>query len=238
VSAAIRACDGDGLVEVAEEAFSTNSFVVATRSSVKTDAKKRRSFAENTAESTSSINKDEATHADFKEHLLKQKASEFMRVDIMDRNAHHKLSEVAHSGEKMSSTRVGDGGTRAPQVAVKHKHWSSAVATNALVGKDAVGALFDPVNNILGARRPKETHANAEECFANAEMTTNGAAVEDVEDKTAQGRRHNNEQQRGAGLKTLANDEAAVMNVERIVSSELAEGWMQAGNNRWAPIEA
>jgi hypothetical protein len=73
-----------GLVEAAEEAFDTNSFMVATRSSVKTDAKKLTSFAENTAESASSINNDEATHADFKEHFLKQKASDFMRIIIIE----------------------------------------------------------------------------------------------------------------------------------------------------------
>jgi hypothetical protein len=93
VSARIRACNSDNLVEAAEETFNTNGFVVAMRSSMEMNAKKRAGFAEDAAESASSIDNDEAAYADFEENFLEQKASEFMRTHVNDRDAHHKLGE-------------------------------------------------------------------------------------------------------------------------------------------------
>jgi hypothetical protein len=96
----------------------------------------------------------------------------------------------------------------APKVTVQDKHRSGdgpaeedfAVTTDTLVSEEAVGAFLDPINNILAATRPKEAHTNSEECFVDAEMTTDRAAVKDVEDKAAQRRWDNDEEERRAGL--------------------------------------
>jgi hypothetical protein len=98
MGATIRAGDGDGFVEVAEEAFDADGFVIAARSRVETDAKEGTSIGKNAAKSTASINDDEAAHADFEKDLLEEKTSEFMSVCIADRDADNELGEVAHSG--------------------------------------------------------------------------------------------------------------------------------------------
>jgi hypothetical protein len=55
------------------------------------------------------------------------------------------------------------------------------VATNALVGADAMGALFGPVDDILAATRPKETHANCRECDAHHRFSAIGPRDSDGE---------------------------------------------------------
>jgi hypothetical protein len=70
----------------------------------------------------------------------------------------------------MSSTGVSDSRTGAPEVAVEDEHRSGhwpteedfTVTTDFLVGKEAMGAFFDPINNVLATAGPEETHANAE----------------------------------------------------------------------------
>jgi hypothetical protein len=246
MSATIRAGDGDRFVEIAEEPFNADSFMIAARSSVETDAEKSTGFAEDAAEGAASIDNDEAAHANFQKDLLEQKPSEFVCVDVMDGDAHHELSEVAHGGKEVSSAGFSDGRSRAPKVAVEDEHRSGdgpaeedfAVAANALIGENTMGALLDPVDNVLAATGPKETHANTEESFVNTEMTTDRAAMKNVEDETAQGERHDDEQERGARLEALANDKTAMMNAEIVVVSKLTEGWMQGGNNSGAPREA
>ena len=65
MSATIRASDGDGFVEVAEEAFDADGFVIATRGGVETDAKKGASVGEDATKGAASIDDDKATHANF-----------------------------------------------------------------------------------------------------------------------------------------------------------------------------
>ena len=112
------------------------------------------------------------------------------------------------------------------------------MATDALVGEDAVGAFFDPVDYVLTAAGPKEAHANTEECFVNSEVATNGAAMEDVEDKATQGRWHDDEQERSARLQALTNDETAMVDAEVVISCELLESRVEFGDKVRAPGKA
>ena len=57
-----------------------------------------------------------------------------------------------------------------------------AVASDAFVRQEAVWALLYPVDGILAATGPKEAHADAEQCFVDAEMAANWTAMEDIED--------------------------------------------------------
>ena len=50
-----------------------------------------------------------------------------------------------------------------------------------------MGTFFDPIDNILAAAGPKEAHADAEERLVNSEMAADGAAVEHIEEETAEG---------------------------------------------------
>ena len=102
----------------------------------------------------------------------------------------NKLGEVAHGREEIGVTGFGYGSARTPEVAMENKHRSGngpakkdfAVTANAFLGQNAVCAFADPVDNILAATRPKEAHPDAEQGFVNAEMATDGAAMEDIED--------------------------------------------------------
>jgi hypothetical protein len=98
VGAAVGAGDGDGFVKVAEEPFDTDSFVVATRGGMETNTKELTSGDEHATKGTTSIDNNETTHANFQQDFLEQKASKFMSMDVMDRHADDKLSEVAHRG--------------------------------------------------------------------------------------------------------------------------------------------
>ena len=88
---------------------------------------------------------------------------------------------------------VGDGGARTPEVAVEDEHRrcnrptedNLAVATDTFVGEDAVGAFFNPVDHVLTATRPKETHANAEQGLVNTEVTADGAPMKNIKNETA-----------------------------------------------------
>jgi hypothetical protein len=85
---------------------------------------------------------------------------------------------------------------------VEDKHGSSdrptekdfAVATDALVGKDAVGTFLDPLGDIRTAAGPEEAHANTEECFVDTKVAANGAAMKDVKEQAAKQGGHNNEE--------------------------------------------
>ncbi len=122
-----------------------------------------------------------------------------------------------------------------PRIQKSHTEENFAVSTDALVSEDAMSAFLDPVDNILTTAGPKEAHANAEQGFAHAKMTTDRAAMEDVEDETAQGRRHDDEKEGGARLQALTCDKTAVVDAEVIVTRELLEGRMKAGNGGGAP---
>ena len=88
---------------------------------------------------------------------------------------------------------VGDGGAWAPEIAVEDEHrrrnWPTednlTVATDTFVGEDAVGAFFYPVDHVLTATRPKETHANTEQGLLNAEVTADGAPMKNIKNETA-----------------------------------------------------
>lgn len=71
VCAAIGAGNGDGFVETGEEAFDTDSFMIATGSRVETDAEECTSIRENAIEAgTASIHGNEAMHTNFQKDFL------------------------------------------------------------------------------------------------------------------------------------------------------------------------
>jgi hypothetical protein len=98
MGAAVGTGDGDGFVKVAEEPFDADSFVVATRGGVETNAKEFTSGGEYATKGTTSVDDNKTTHTNFQQDFLEQKASKFMSMDVMDRYADNKLSEVAHRG--------------------------------------------------------------------------------------------------------------------------------------------
>jgi hypothetical protein len=145
----------------------------------------------------------------------------------------------------MGGAGLGESSTGAPEVAVQDEHRGGdrpaekdlAVATDFLVGEDAMSTFFDPINNILATAWPEEAHPNTEQSLANAEVAADRAAVEHVEDKAAQGGGHDDKQKRSTGLKALTHDQAAMMDAEVVIASELLEGWVEAGDNCGAPSE-
>jgi hypothetical protein len=96
VSPTIRAGNSNSFVEVSEEAFDTDGFVVSTGSRVETDAEESASVCEDATKSTAGIDDDKATHANFQENLLKHKASKFMCMYVSDGYTDDELSEVTH----------------------------------------------------------------------------------------------------------------------------------------------
>ena len=65
MSAAIRARNGDCFVKVPKEALDADSFVIATRSRVKTYTEECTSVGENATEGATGVDDDKAAHADF-----------------------------------------------------------------------------------------------------------------------------------------------------------------------------
>jgi hypothetical protein len=57
-----------------------------------------------------------------------------------------------------------------------------AVSANTFVCKDAMRAFSDPIDDVLTTTWPEEAHPNAEQRFVDAKVTTNGAAMKDIED--------------------------------------------------------
>ena len=82
------------------------------------------------------------------------------------------------------------------------------------------------IDNVLTTTRPKEAHPNTEQSFVDAKMPTNGAAVKDVEDQTAEAGRHDNQKEGVAGLQALSDNKAPVMQAQVVVPSKLLEGWV------------
>jgi hypothetical protein len=70
MSATIGAGNSDGFIQVLEGVFDADSFVVAMRGSMETDAKKFAGFAKDATEGAAGIYNDEAAHANFQENLL------------------------------------------------------------------------------------------------------------------------------------------------------------------------
>jgi hypothetical protein len=66
----VRAGDSDGLVQVSEEAFDADGFVIAAGSGMEADAEEFARRSEDAAKSATSVDNDEATHADFQQNLL------------------------------------------------------------------------------------------------------------------------------------------------------------------------
>jgi hypothetical protein len=62
--ATVRAGDSDGLVQIAEEAFDADSFMIAPGSGMEADAEELTGRSEDAAKSTTSVDNDETTHAD------------------------------------------------------------------------------------------------------------------------------------------------------------------------------
>jgi hypothetical protein len=174
---------------------------------------------------------------------LEQKASKFVSVNVVGGHADNELSEVAHGRKEMTSTRFSGSSAGAPEIAVQDKHGRSdgpaeenfAVSTDALVSEDAMSAFLDPVDNILTTAGPKEAHADAKKGFVYAEMTSDRAAMEDIEDEATQGRWHDDKEERSAGLETLADDEAAMVDAEVVVARKLLEGGVKAGDDGGVP---
>jgi hypothetical protein len=77
-----------------------------------------------------------------------------------------------------------------PEMAMQDEHGCGdgptkedfAVSANMFVCKDAMRAFSDPINDVLTTTWPEEAHPNAEQRFVDAKVTTNGAAMKDIED--------------------------------------------------------
>jgi hypothetical protein len=118
-----------------------------------------------------------------------------MDMDVSDWDAYDQLREVAHRREQVAGARVSESGAGTPKVAMENRHGSCdgpaeknfAVPMDALVCEDTARTFLDPIYDILLTARPEEAHPNSEECFVNAEVATDGAAVEDAKDETPQG---------------------------------------------------
>ncbi len=61
---AVGTSNGDGFVEVPEEAFDADSFMIAPGSGMEADAEELTGGSEDAAKSTTSVDNDETTHAD------------------------------------------------------------------------------------------------------------------------------------------------------------------------------
>ena len=66
----IGASDGDGFIEVSEEALDADGFVVTPRGRMEADAEKGASIGKDAAKSAASVDDDEAAHTDFEKDLL------------------------------------------------------------------------------------------------------------------------------------------------------------------------
>jgi hypothetical protein len=112
-----------------------------------------------------------------------------MGVSSLDRNTDNELGEVAHGRQKMGVTgsRYSSAGT--PEIAMQDEHGCGdgpakedfAVTANTLVCKDAMRAFPDPIDDVLTTTWPEESHPNAEQSFVDAKVTTNGAAMKNIE---------------------------------------------------------
>ena len=89
--ARVGASDSHGFVEVAEKALDTDGFVVTPGSWVETHAKEFTGFGENAAKGDASVDNDKSAHTHFQKDLLEQESSEFVGMNVCDRDAHDKL---------------------------------------------------------------------------------------------------------------------------------------------------
>jgi hypothetical protein len=94
------------------------------------------------------------------------------------------------------------------------------------VSQEAVGAFTDPVDDVLSAPVPEETHADAKKGLIDTEMTANGRTVEHIKDEPPEGARDNDEQEGVSGLELLANGKATVMDAKIVALSKGNEGAM------------
>jgi hypothetical protein len=88
---AIGTSNSDGFVQVPKEALDADCFVVATRSSVQSNAEKLTSVGKDAAKSAASIDNNESAHSNFQQYLLEQKTGKVMGMSSLDGNADNEL---------------------------------------------------------------------------------------------------------------------------------------------------
>jgi hypothetical protein len=90
----------------------------------------------------------------------------------------------------MGVTGSGYSSAGTPEIAMQDEHGCGdgptkedfAVWANTFVRKDAMCTFSDPIDDVLTTTWPEEAHPNAEQRFVDAKVTTNGAAMKDIED--------------------------------------------------------
>jgi hypothetical protein len=119
-----------------------------------------------------------------------------------------------------------------PKIDVKDGKWTGdgprvgkfCVAAKAVVGSNAVSTRVGPFFDVLSNVRPKESGANAVECFEEGKMTGSRGSMESTEDVVTEGGRDDNKGEEGARLDGLKDEKAAVLEVEAVITEKWAVG--------------
>ena len=114
--------NGDCFVEVPEEPFDRNSFVVALGGAMESDTEQGAHGLEEAGEGTSSIHHNQTTDSKLQQDLLEENMGQRVSTDVRDSDAADKLGEVAHAGQEVLVALSVNAVAWAPKVAVEHKH--------------------------------------------------------------------------------------------------------------------
>ena len=98
--------DGDGFVQILEEALDAHGFVVALGDMVNIKAKEAAGSLEDFLKRAALVDNDEATHAELEEDFLIEDLGEVGGSDVFGGDADGELCQVAHDNEEVLGAGV------------------------------------------------------------------------------------------------------------------------------------
>jgi hypothetical protein len=194
VGAAIVAGNGDAAVENTKEALNAHGFVVAASSRMEFQFEQRTHGFEEAAKSTAGVDDNNTSETNFEEKLLHENVGEIGGGYVGDAFDDDHTSKVAHGSEDVSGT-VRNAGRVAglPKINMKDVKRAAhgprvqefAMATDSVVGKEAVGALLNPIEDVHAKLGPEEAKADAMQSLVFLCVSCSGRGMVGREDVAA-----------------------------------------------------
>ena len=108
--------DGNGAIEVEEEQFDADRFVVIAGGWFTLDLKEVTDGCQESTELTASVRADESTHANFEEDLLHEEADNGWGGDIVCFGGEDEAGKVVHGDQEVFEAVGADGGAWLPNI--------------------------------------------------------------------------------------------------------------------------
>jgi hypothetical protein len=232
VGTSIIACDSDAAVEDTKETLYAHCFVVATSSRVEFQFEQGAHGFKVAAKSATGVDDNGTGETDLEEKVLHENVSEIGRGNIGETLDNDHTGKVAHGSEDVSgAVGVVDGVAGLPKIDMKDvkraadgpRKQQLAVATDSVVGKDAMGALLNPSDDVGAELWPEKAKADAMQSLIFFHVCSGGRGVVGGKDVATERDRNNDEQESTTvGRNVLTEGKTAVQEGDRTRAEVLA----------------